>query len=98
MTDQLDPIDRAVRNLGIRRTFRSGDRSITLACLIRQADWRPLQAEWWRGKEVYVMGADLDGNFLLRHCDGTVRLWDHRAQADTVIAKSVKDFIAGIAE
>jgi len=34
-------------------------------------------AHWWRGKEVCIIGADLEGNFLLRHCDGTVRYWDH---------------------
>ncbi len=98
MTDQIDPIDRAVGNLGIRRTFRSAERTITLACLIRRADWRPLKADWWLGREVCVIGADLGGNFLLRHCDGTVRYWDHRGRSDTVIAKSVEDFVARIAE
>jgi hypothetical protein len=47
---------------------------------------------------VCVIGADLEGNFFLRHCDGTVRLWNHKAQADTVIAPSVRDFASRIIE
>ena len=31
---------------------------------------------------VVQVGADVDGNFLLRHCDGTVRLWDTRTGAE----------------
>lgn len=98
MQNQIDPIDRAVRQLHERRTFRHGERSIVIACLIRTDDWRPLKAAWWRGKEAYIIGSDLNGNFLLRHCDGTVRYWDHQLQADEVIVPSVRDFVSGIVE
>jgi hypothetical protein len=57
-----------------------------------------LKADWWRGKEVCIIGADLGGNFLLRHCDGTVRYWDHARQADEVLALSVRSFVAGLLE
>ena len=94
--EQPDPIDRALVRLWPHRTFRHGDRTMTIACLIRTADWRPLKSPWWHGKEVSIIGADLDGNFFLRHCDGTVRHWDHRLQADTVVAPSVREFVAMI--
>jgi hypothetical protein len=98
MTDLLDPIDRAMKDLWRRRTLRLGGRRMTIACLLRPADWRPLKADWWRGKEVSIIGADMEGNFFLRHCDGSIRHWDHRAQSDTVVARSVHDFVAAIAE
>ncbi len=96
--DEDDAFDRAVEHLGIRRTFRSAEHVIELAVLSRTRDWRPLRAQWWRGKEVCVIGADLDGNFLLRHCDGSVRYWQHQLQADLVIAKRVREFASRISE
>lgn len=91
-------MDRAIRQLGNCRSYRNAEREFQIACLIRSADWRPLKASWWRGKEACVIGADLDGNFFLRHCDGTVRYWDHRAKTDTVLSPSVRDFVASITE
>lgn len=93
---QPDPIETAIKHLGFRRTLMHGDRKILVACLVRMSDWRPLRAEWWRGKEVCIIGADLDGNFFLRHCDGTIRLWEHQLQQDTVLAPSVRDFVRKI--
>jgi hypothetical protein len=98
MSAQPDPMDKAIRQLGVYRTFRNAAREIQIACLIRAADWRPLKASWWQGKEACVIGADLKGNFLLRHCDGTVRYWDHGLQSDTVLSPSVREFVASIAE
>ena len=91
-------MERAMKNIGWRRRIQLGDRCVVIACLLREDDWRPLEADWWHGKEVCVIGADLNGNFFLRHCDGTVRLWDHKAQADTVIAASVREFASQIVE
>ena len=91
-------MERAIKNIGCRRRIQTDDGVVLIACLLRHDDWRPLKADWWRGKEVCVIGADLDGNFFLRHCDGTVRLWDHKAQADKVIAPSVRDFASRITE
>lgn len=88
--------ERARVNLFQLRTVQLADRELVIACLLREADWRPLRAPWWRGKEVCIIGADLDGNFLLRHCDGSVRLWVHRDGADRVIAPSVREFAARI--
>ena len=96
MSEPPDPIDHAFANLWQRNSLKYGDRTLVIACLIRADDWRPLVAPWWRGKEVCIIGADLEGNFFLRHCDGTVRYWEHRSQSDTVIAPSVRDFVARI--
>jgi hypothetical protein len=98
MSEQVDPFERAIQQLWHNRTFRHGDRTIEIAVLIREVDWRPLKASWWRGKEACIIGADLAGNFLLRHCDGTVRYWDHQSSTDSVIAPSVKAFATGITE
>lgn len=88
--------ERARESLFQRRTIRIGDQPREIACLLREIDWRPLKAPWWRGKEACIIGADLDGNFLLRHCDGTVRHWDHKTGRDQVIARSVREFAAQI--
>lgn len=69
---------------------------MTLVCLIRRAEWRPLKAPWWRGKEACLIGVDLDGNFFLAHCSGAVRYWDHRTQAETEVAASVREFVSRI--
>lgn len=90
--------NRAVSNVGIRNVFRASGRAIQIACLIRSDDWRPLRAHWWRGKEVFVIGADVSGNFFLRHCDGSVRYWKHDSQRDEVIANSVDEFARDIIE
>ena len=98
MNPPPDPIESARRELYLRRRFPRGDSYIVIACLIREDDWRPLEAHWWRGKEVCIIGADLEGNFLLRHCDGTVRYWDHGTQTDQVLAPSVRAFAEKLIE
>jgi hypothetical protein len=98
MNEQSDPIDRAFRDLHMRSRFPRGDTRVVIACLIRTRDWRPLKAPWWRGKEVCIIGADLQGNFLLRHCDGTVRYWDHQKQSDEVLSPSIRDFVSTLVE
>jgi hypothetical protein len=97
MASNPDPIDKAIRDLWDRRVFLHGEKELVIACLIRTSDWRPLRANWWQGKEVCVIGADLDGNFFLRHSDGTVRYWDHKEQTDQVLASSVRDFLQSLA-
>jgi hypothetical protein len=96
MPELPEPIDVAFARLHERRTFHHHGRTVTIGLLIRHADWRPLRAPWWHGKEVCIIGADLEGNFILRHCDGTVRYWDHQSRTDTVVAASVRDFVSKI--
>jgi hypothetical protein len=92
MDSETAAIDAAIARLWDCRMFRHRDKALIIACLIRASDWRPLKASWWRGKEACIIGVDLGGNFLLRHCDGTVRYWDHEAQTDSVVAPSVRAF------
>ena len=91
-------IDRAIKNLWLENNYYHGDRKLVVACLIRSEDIGPLKAPWWRGKEVSLIGVDIDGNFFLRHCDGSVRYWDHSKQSDEVISPSVREFIVGLSE
>ncbi len=91
-----EAIDTARNDLWTKNRFRCGDKTLVVACLIRPEDTRPLHVSWWRGKEVYLIGVEECGNFFLRHCDGTVRYWDHSEQSDTVIAKSVRDFVTAL--
>lgn len=98
MSQHDDQFNRAVENVGWRRTIHIGQRITQIACLVRAADWKPLKAPWWRGKEVCVVGADIDGNFFLQHCDGSIRRWDHRLQKDEIVAKSAREFAALITD
>ena len=91
-----DPVEKAMANLFWKRNFFHGDKKLMVACLIRDEDIRPLDAPWWRGKEAYLIGVALDGNFFLRHCDGSVRYWDHMKQTDEVIAPSVREFMMNL--
>jgi len=92
------PFEKAISRLWERRIFSLEDRDLVVACLVRPADWRPLKAPWWKKKEACIIGADLGGNFFLRHCDGSVRYWDHTAQADMKIAQSVREFLINLRE
>jgi|GEM_PF-2272165 len=73
-------------------------RKLAIVVLLREEDWRPLDTPWWRGKQVCIIGVEEHGNFFLRHCDGSVRYWDHGTQEDTIVASSVRAFAACIGE
>ena len=59
---------------------------------------RTLEAHWWQGNEVCIIGADLQGNFFLRHCDGSLRYWQRDLQKDVIVAASVREFVRGISD
>src|SRR5262249_2363641 len=98
MNHQLDPMEKAIANLGWRNRVRCGERLLQIACLVRENDWRPLKVEWWRGKEVCVIGADVAASLFLRQCDGSVRLWEHKSQSDSISAQSVREFVSRMEE
>ena len=77
-------------------TFPAGERTIRVLFLLPEGLWRPLRASWWRGKEVSIIGGDENGNYILRHSDGSVRLWDHERGSDEVLAPSVRSFLSGL--
>ena len=96
MRQDEEAIEQAINWLVDRRTLSLGDRKLRIAFLIPGPYWRPLSAPWWHKKSVSIIGADLDGNFFLRHCDGSVRYWNHGTQTDTAIASSVREFCANL--
>jgi hypothetical protein len=77
-------------------TFAAGERRVRVLFLLPSTLWRPLRASWWRGKEASIIGGDEHGNYLLRHSDGSVRLWEHARGVDEVLAPSVRAFLAGL--
>ncbi|HYE33072.1 MAG TPA: hypothetical protein VEH27_16720 [Methylomirabilota bacterium] len=58
MQDPQTSLDKAIQQLGLPNRISFGDQELTIACLIREADRRPFQAAWWKGKEVYLLGVD----------------------------------------
>jgi hypothetical protein len=77
-------------------TFRAGDRQVRVLFLLPSTLWLPLRASWWTGKEAYIIGGDEQGNYILRHSDGSVRLWDHTRGEDEVLTPSVRAFFNGL--
>jgi hypothetical protein len=87
-------LEHAAKNIGIRPIFDHQGREIHVVCILAWSP--PLVAAWWRGKEATIIGADVDGNFFLRHCDGSVRYWDHSKKSETIVATSVKAFTSAL--
>ena len=58
----------------------------------------PLDAYWWKGKQVHLIGVDVDGKFFLRHCDGSVRYWNHATKTDIKAFNSVIEFAVSLQE
>jgi hypothetical protein len=89
--------EREISNqLYLANAFRFGERTIRVVFLLPESLWRPLRASWWRGKEVSIIGGDENGNYLLRHSDGSVGLWDHARQVDEIVAPSVNAFFSAM--
>lgn len=89
----MSPLDKAIQNLGIKRSVNIEGHSVNLACLLRDEDTRPFQAKWWKGKQSTLLAVDDDGNFFLRHSGGYVIYWSHAEQSEKIVAKSVSDFV-----
>ena len=87
---------KAIEWLPFKPIFPFGDREIHVVLILDRSP--PLEAPWWRGKQVHILGADVDGNFFLNHCDGSIRYWEHAKQTDTIVAKSEKEFLAALRE
>jgi hypothetical protein len=92
-----DPVlEKAASRIGIRPIFDLDGREIHVVGVM---SWSPpLIARWWRGKHVTIVAVDVDGNFFLRHSDGSVRYWEHSKKSESVAAKSVKEFVSKLRE
>ena len=93
MSDEY--FQKAARLIGLKPIFEFDGEEIHVVLLVNSP---PLIAKWWRGKQVHIIGADVDGNFFLRHSDGSVRYWEHSKNSEKVVAKSVKEFVNGLRE
>ena len=87
---------RAVSEIGIRNCVRLPGRTLQLACLIREADMRPLPSGLIPGKQASLLGVDCEGNFILRGADGSVILRDRATASEEPIASSVRRFLQKI--
>lgn len=87
---------KAIKSLPFKNCYRFENRIIIVACLLREEDQRPLEASWWKGKSVSIIGADISGNFFLRHCDGSVRYWKHAEKNEIKISSSVRYFLMNL--
>ena len=92
-----DPVlAKAALQIGIKPIFDLDGREIHVVAVLAWSP--PLTAKWWRGKQVCIAAVDVDGNFFLRHSDGSVRYWEHAKKADSIAARSVKEFASKLRE
>jgi len=94
----MDPkqLENAIKNLGIKRTIDFGGEIVKLACLLRQEDRRPFQAEWWKGKQSYMVAIDDNGNFYLKHSGGYIFRTNPVTKKEETFAKSEGEFLSMI--
>jgi len=95
MTDN-NYLEKAAEDLPFKPIYEFDGKEIHVICLLSKSP--PLTAHWWKGKQVHLLGVDVDGNFFLSHCDGSVRYWRHSEQSEIVVAKSERDFVRGLRE
>ncbi len=86
----------AIKNLGFKRTIEFNGEVIKLACLLREEDRRPFQASWWKGKQSYLIAADDNGYFYLRHSGGYIFRSNRDTLNEDIVAKSEGEFLSMI--
>jgi len=89
----MNQLEKAIHNLGLKRTIHFNNQVFKLVCLIREEDKRPFQATWWKKKEVTLIAVDERGHFFLRHANGSVFSLDPVTKKEESIVKSEKEFI-----
>ncbi|MEM7358928.1 MAG: hypothetical protein AAF431_07520 [Pseudomonadota bacterium] len=94
----MDPkqLENAIKHLGVKRLIEFNGERIKLACLLRSEDRRPFRAEWWKGKESYLIAVDDNANFYLRHCGGYVFRTNPTGAIEETLAKSETEFLSMI--
>lgn len=57
-------LEKYIKDLSEKRFVDFNGEKIKLACLLREEDRRPFQAEWWKGKYYYLVAEYENGNFI----------------------------------
>ena len=89
-------LENAIKNLGFKRVINFNGTELRLACLLREEDRRPFQAEWWKGKQSYMVAADDNGHFYLPHCGGYIFKIDPVTKQQETLAKNEEEFLSMI--
>jgi len=89
-------LENSIKNLGIKRVINFNGTVLKLACLLREEDRRPFQAEWWKGKQSYMIAVDDNGHFYLRHCGGYIFKVDPVTKQQEILAKNEEEFLSMI--
>jgi len=94
----MDPkqLINSIKNLGYKRKIIFKNNELKLACLIRQEDRRPFQADWWKGKQSSLIAVDDNGHFYLHHCGGYILKVDPVSKEEETISKSEGEFLSMI--
>jgi hypothetical protein len=96
MNTEPEAVQTAIAGLPLKHLFHKGDTTLQVVFLLPHGLWRPLRVSWWTGKEVCIIGGDVDGNYFLRHSDGSVRLWRHSEGREDMLAPSVRAFVSSL--
>ncbi|MEW7280379.1 hypothetical protein ABW636_17445 [Aquimarina sp. 2201CG1-2-11] len=86
-------LEQTINNLGVKGTIQHNGQRIRLVCLIHTKDRRPFQADWYKGKESYLVAVDENGHFFLRHSGGYIFKLDPNTKKEEQIAKGENEFI-----
>ncbi len=92
----MDPIQKAKGDLWRTHNVSIGGSTSQIVLLIPANERIPFEVQWWRKKEASIVAVDIDGNFFLRYCDGSILLLKQGSKSLQMIAKSEKEFISMI--
>jgi hypothetical protein len=90
-------VKKAIAALPKRHAFKTRSDEFELRTLFPVESWRP-HTEPCRHAGSLVIGEDSSGNFFLCAPDGSVSIWDHETDDETVLAASVEEFLAALVE
>lgn len=93
---QNEAVERAIKRLWDKNLFPFHDGFLKIIHILPPFSSRPLRMSWWRGRDVSLIAIEENGNFFLRHCDGSVRYWIHADQRSEVVTASVKGFVRAL--
>ena len=90
-------VEKAIRELPKRDTFRVGEEEFEVGTLFPVASWRQ-HCEPCRQLGSLVVGEDSCGNLFLFAPDGSVSFWDHETDEETILSATMEQFCDGLVE